>query len=259
MANNKTSDGLGEKGSKLWMQKIVNPCILKSNEEHNKLINKEKWLKELNWKSPLTEANYHEYRLNEHTQINNRLNIKKELFNLSNKEFDKLFSFWPSRGNPVWDAIALSKDGKELYLFEAKAHTGETKTKCKAKEKSENENLIIKSMYKAYKNYSVLKDMSLDDWKKSKQLTHWKDEYYQLANRLTFLYHLNEEILEKSQSEIKHCTLVLLNIVNDEGYKSTNADKWKKHYEDVFEKMIGSKTPPKEVKLIYIDTKELSK
>ncbi len=243
-----TKNGLASKGSKCWMQKVVNPTakdffkdprLLRYHKYlANKLTNDENGLV---WISPLSKENYHEYKLNE-TKLQN---IRRDILGLDDENFNKHFKFWPSQGHPVWDAIALSKDGTNLFLFEAKAHINEMETKCNAKP-GENRTIIEKSMSEAYKHFSV-KNNNPDDIIKDV----WMQKYYQLGNRLTFLFYMNKIISPK----IRHTTLVLLNIINDE-YGKTDRKAWNKHYIDFFKKMIGSEIPPKDVKILFIPDNE---
>ena len=82
------------------------------------------------------------------------------------------FSFWPKNG-PEWDAIALSEDGSELYLFEAKSYEKEMLSNMRATS-DESIEKIRKSMRKVCEDvYKNKYDSSL-----------WEKEYYQIGNRL---------------------------------------------------------------------------
>lgn len=70
----------------------------------------------------------------------------------------------------------------------------------------------------------------------------WIDKYYQLGNRLTFLVKLREQGY--------NVKLVLLNIVDDPTHISTSHDAWKKHYEEVFQIMIGRADYPDNVIMV---------
>ena len=260
MSGNSTAPGPGEKGSKLWMQAIVNPDqeilqrkLLKGKldiypkklEEYKRGIQGKLNFDDGAWISPLASEDYREYKLN---QIAHR-NIRETVLGIDKKTdlYKTLFKFWPSQ-QPVWDAMAIHENkagGKQLFLFEAKAYREEAKTKCGSKSK-ENIALIEKSMLSAY-NYYTNKSYTVETWKEK---DIWMNTYYQLGNRLTFIYYINEK-LKNIQT-----TLVLLNVVNDKTFKSVREDGWKgwkEYYETAFEKMIGCPKPPKNVKVLLVN------
>ena len=111
-----TSNNKANKGSKFWIQEIVNNDPLRSRLE--KMLGEN-----LRWYSPLQAESYKEYQLKEQK-------IFSEVLGLSQKDFKEKFSFW-STNQPHWDAIALS-DEDILYLFEAKAHLKEIYSKITA-------------------------------------------------------------------------------------------------------------------------------
>ena len=211
-----------EKGSKYWMQEIVNTKFLRKELENKLGVNS------LEWISPLENESYDEYKLTEEK-------LKKKIPSL--KDVD--FSFWPKNG-PEWDAIALSEDGSELYLFEAKSYEKEMLSNMRATS-DESIEKIRKSMRKVCEDvYKNKYDSSL-----------WEKEYYQIGNRLTFLYNMNHEMHFDKIIKVK---LVLLNVVFDithDKTKRTQLDAWKKHYGDVFEKMTGSRIIPEDVTMVY--------
>jgi len=47
--------------------------------------------------------------------------------------------------------------------------------------------------------------------------------------------------------------LVLLNIVDDPTHIATNLDSWKRHYDEVFHIMIGTKKKPDNVIMVNFD------
>lgn len=212
-----TSKGLAEKGSKYWMQMIINSELkLKLND----------FLKDdINWLCPLKDKdNYSEYELRQEE-------IVKET-KISKDEYKK---FWPSR-QPQWDAIGISNNRKTLYLVEAKAHLKELKSNISAGEESKC--LITKTMKEIF------------DKKYSKgNFNKWLNGYYQLGNRITFLEELNK-ISYKTGLKVR---LVLLNFVDDYTYISTSEEKWKEHYENVFMEMLGKKVVPDDTLIIYFD------
>ena len=248
-----TADGLADKGSKRWMQKIANPTSrdFVGDTDYMHLQAYKKYLEreltnsdsELEWVSPLSgkDENYHEYTLN----AVKRKDIRRKYLGLRNENFNTYFNFWPSQGHPVWDAIALSADKTELFLFEAKAHTKEMETKCKSTS-TDNRISIERAMLAACKYFSV---DSVDVNRTVKDV--WMEKYYQLGNRLTFLYYMNNYGMNRDivLPKIKKITLVLLNIVNDE-YGKTGMMDWQNYYSKVFQEMTGHNIPPEDVKTL---------
>lgn len=218
-----TSKGKGTKGSKFWMQEVVNTDLQK---ELNAAIGEE-----LIWLSPLKGVNsdYLEYELRQQ-YICNAIGITEE-------QRKRIFSFWPNR-QPQWDGIALSEDKKTLYLVEAKAHLKELRSKISAGKESRT--LIEKSMEEVFSTYYA-----------DGNFLYWKDVYYQLGNRLTFLNKLNE-ISPETGIKVK---LVLLNFVGDYTYKSTTKKQWENHYKEVFKDMIGCEGVPKDVIVVNFQVK----
>ena len=213
------SNGPATKGSKFWMQYIVNSNLKnKLNEEIDS---------NLQWLSPLKGENndYLEYELRQ-DYIYNAIGIN----DIEKKE---LFSFWPNR-QPQWDGIALSQDRRTIYLVEAKAHLSELKSKMSASSET-SRNLIVNSMREVFKKNYPEGKFSL-----------WTNGYYQLANRLTFLHKLNE-MLKVKKLEIK---LVLLNFVGDYTYKLTDTIEWETHYNEVFKDITGVESIPENVIVI---------
>lgn len=215
-----TSKGRGKKGSKFWMQVIIEN--LRLQEELNNMIGAD-----LRWISPLAGENeeFQEYEL--------RHKVMKKELGMSDEEADRLFSFWPKR-QPQWDGIAISKDGKTLYLVEAKAHLTEMNSKLSAS----NEESIAKIK-------SALECIH-DTYYKEGNLAAWMERYYQLGNRLTFLKYLNKAKFRN----IEQVKLVLLNFVDDITYQRTTEEQWNAHYKEVFKEMTGSSKVPEDVLLV---------
>ena len=225
-----TKNGLAEKGSKYWMQKIANDKLCKTQLE--KLLGNAP----LAWISPLCSKLYKEYQLKEP-------DIMSKVLELEKKDFADKFSFWPSNG-PHWDAIATSVDGSILYLFEAKSHLKEVRSKCSATNQ-DSINLIKSSMYKVYEKIAG---------KGKGDFSSWESPYYQLGNRLTFLYMMNQTAFPK----IKEVKLVLLNIIDDKTHKlnmRVSQKAWEDHYDTIFMKMTGKKEAPKNVILLFFPVK----
>ena len=216
-----TSNSKGEKGSKFWMQEIV-------NEPSRKKIFEKILGDNLIFLSPLQSECYKEYQLKEQKIFSDALGLDKS-------EFKKNFSFWATN-QPHWDAIATSADGKILYLFEAKAHLKELQSKLRASSaKSIEKN--INSMKKVFDEISI----------GNANFSSWTDKYYQLGNRFTFLQEMNQIKFPK----IERTILILLNITDDKTYIPTSKENWQKHYEEVFLEMTGNKNPPTDVKILY--------
>jgi hypothetical protein len=222
-----TSKGKAIKGSKFWIQAIVNS---KLQEELNTLIGND-----LNWLSPKEDDDYAEYELRQPK-------IYKEL-KLTEAKKEELFSFWPNR-QPQWDGIALSKDEKTLYLVEAKAHVYELNSKLSASSEFSRK-LIERSMREVFDTYN-----------NGDNFGYWKDKYYQLGNRLTFLHKMNDV----SKLTGKKVKLVLLNFVEDYTHRPTSEEKWQNHYKEVFKKMTGNENTPKDVLVInfHVQRKDMA-
>jgi len=216
-----TSNSKGEKGSKFWMQEIVNNVSLKKQIEI--LIGDS-----LIFISPLKSESYKEYQLKEQKIFSNVLGLDES-------EFKKNFSFWATN-QPHWDAIATSADGKILYLFEAKAHLKELQSKIRATDEKSIKK-ITNSMKKVFDEISI----------GNANFSSWTDKYYQLGNRFTFLQEMNQIKFPK----IERTILILLNITDDKTYIPTSKENWQKHYEEVFLEMTGNKNPPTDVKILY--------
>lgn len=209
-----TSKGLGLKGSKFWMQAIVNTQL---KNELNHTIGDD-----IEWLTPLShQENYSEYDL-KHPYIAKITGISKQNY-----------SFWPSR-QPQWDAIGINHEKKIIYLVEAKAHLDELFSKMSASSQ-ESIDLITKSMRTVFEAYQSKGNFD-----------YWMNKYYQLGNRLTFLAKMNDI---KAQTGYQF-ELVLLNIVNDFTHRPTTTEAWNNHYLNVLNEMIGQDTAPKNVKII---------
>lgn len=89
------------------------------------------------------------------------------------------------RNGPAWDGLAVieGKDGqKGLLLAEAKAHVSETASRFKASS--------VASIETITETLLLIKDV----FQSTTPITAWLNEYYQLANRLAFLYLLNTKL-----------------------------------------------------------------
>lgn len=226
-----TSKGPAEKGSKYWMQEVVN------RPELCKTLNEMIGDPDIEWISPLAGPGktYDEYTLNQRS-----LPKLRELGFPGDPQF---FSFWPRR-QPQWDGIALSGDHHTLYLVEAKAHISELNSKLSASS-GESIRTIENTLRVVHDTYYANGDFS-----------NWISKYYQLANRLSFLSILNEKA---PYGSIKGVKLILLNFLNDHTYMSEPAPIWEQHYREVWLEMIGKQTAPDNVLVIDYDVDSLSR
>lgn len=152
--------GEGTKGSKKWLQKLIN--------EKPELLNKQVFSHldaskpdSMTWVSPKEDDKFAEY------SDEDALEKLQVIFNKR-----PLQTFWPTRG-PQWDGLGRSDLGN-LFLVEAKSHISELYSCIGAQGKSLD--LIISSLNET-KHY--LSPNSKVDW---------SNGFYQYANRLAFLY-----------------------------------------------------------------------
>lgn len=205
--------GKANKGSKFLLQKYVNnnqeelnKLILMSSPSLISFIDKEL---SVNWISPLMESDYKEYR-NEFLELVDEWKDKRT----------QLEMHWAKKG-PQWDGVAVveGENGqKGLLLVEAKAHVYEMRSKIQARDNKSK--AVIKSSILEVKR-ALGSQVSLDIW---------LNQYYQLANRLTYLYVLNEKIGIPTW-------LILVNFVDDHTHIQTDSLKWIQHYQDVYNQM----------------------
>lgn len=223
MGYSNTSKGRGIKGSKYWIQTVIEDECLRNKLDS--MIGEP-----LVWISPLagSKNTYDEYELKD-SYVCDQMGV-------STDDAQSLFSFWPKR-QPQWDGLAFDSTGHTLYLIEAKAHLAELDSKCSASN-PESKALILKSMQTIHDRYFPKGNFD-----------SWVNNYYQLGNRLTFLRILNE----KSFGHINAVKLVLLNFVNDQKYKPTTEHEWLEHYENVWFEMIGRRSAPQDVIVINYD------
>ncbi len=208
-----TSKGRGKKGSKFWIQTLVN---LDDGKALSKAIKDEcREVGEIAWLSPLYKDNYEEMKTN---QLNG---IKREDL-----------QFWPDNG-PWWDAVGIDDQGRVL-LVEAKGHPQETLTKCSAKSLKSIEQ-IKKAMKAAHSRLTEGHDYEEEVW---------FSKYYQLGNRLTFLVMLRERGID--------ARLILLNIVDDPTHIGTSEGEWQDHYQNAFNEMIGTPSAPGHVTIVNL-------
>jgi len=187
-----------KKGSQRLLQDLVESEPKKFLEEMEA-----NGIRDLKWLSPLKSDEYAEYR-------DGRFLCKFEL----EKHHSALRDFWPT-GGPRWDGLAkgVGVDGKPVYvLVEAKANIPEIKSSCKAKPESRKR---IKEALKTTRE-SLLDKKNIGDLPES-----WTHGYYQYANRLAYLYFMNEIAKEKT-------FLALVYFINDQTHKPTTREAWNK-------------------------------
>ena len=118
----------------------------------------------INWKSPIKDDQYAEYRDEDFLRI---LDIESKI----NSPLEK---FWPKRG-PQWDALGI--DDEKIFLVEAKANLPEVVSPpTVAGKESKSKILASFSELKEYLNINNTID--------------WSGAFYQYANRIAHLYFL---------------------------------------------------------------------
>lgn len=154
------AEGQAEKGSQMWLQRLIN--------DHSNLINGEICkvvpdilAGDIIWLSPVEEDKFSEYR---DKAFIDRLDLSLDEYPLKD--------FWP-KGGPVWDG--LGRAGNHVFLIEAKAHIPELNTTAMKASPGSAEK-IRSSLTQVKKKV------------KSKSHTDWTKCFYQYANRLAHLY-----------------------------------------------------------------------
>lgn len=183
------------KGSQKWVQEIINLCPDVLNRHIQQQL-PSLYGRKIQWKSPLEEDRFAEYR------------DSAFLGNLNLQEFTKeLEKFWPKLG-PQWDALGKTSDGKACILVEAKANVPEMVSFCGAKDKE------------SLKTISASLDATQRWLNRREPCIDWKCGFYQYANRLSHLYFLREK------AHIHEAYLVFLYFVNDSTHICTSRDSW---------------------------------
>lgn len=167
----------------------------------------------IDWKSPLekcSKGEFYEYR-DDFLEV---LDLEDERYK---KAKENLREFWPKNG-PQWDGLAVVNGingQKGFLLVEAKAHLDETKSDLKAVS-NQSINKIKKSISRAQEYYGI-------------ETNDWTRDYYQLGNRIAYLYFMNEILKIPTW-------LVLINFTDGE-YKKTELYEWLKHYNQIYRSM----------------------
>lgn len=221
MSINKTI-GRGEKGSRFWIQQLVN-----SNSEYlnNELVKIDPSIGNITWISPLVADDYLELKTEDISDMAEKYDIKFKIP-------DSILSFWPPNG-PYWDAVGID-DNNTLLLVECKAHRAETRSACRSisnKSKLKMREAMKKTCFNIT-NTSIFPE------------NVWFNEYFQLANKLSFLYHLNKAGIKTK--------LILLNILDDPTFIRTTLEEWNRHYQIIFNKMFEKDIVPDNVLILNL-------
>ncbi len=202
------------KGSKLYLQNYMKYNSNKLSEmilsASPSLVAFTGDIKSIEWKSPLENENFYEYR-DDFLEV---LNLDKDYIDIANS---KLKEFWPKNG-PQWDGLAIIKNKNVesgVLLIEAKAHINETNSTLKATS-YESINKIKESIRISQEYYNI-------------KSNDWTNNIYQLGNRIAYLYFMN--IILKIPT-----WLVLINFI-DGDYKSTTIEQWINHYNNIYKQM----------------------
>ena len=210
------SQGAATHGSRYWIQRYVN----EQPETLNVLaISGSPTLSVfgpsvVTWKSPLAQENYREYR-DGFLQV---LGLEEHAA--------KRQQFWPATG-PQWDALAtIDNDHGEhgVLLVEAKAYPSESFGDG-SDANGESRTLIARSLDTVKRYCGVAPE------------TDWTGRAYQIANRLAFLYFLEE---------VCHVPtwLLFVNFINDSSHHPTSMAQWVEHYTRLFRELgLHSKSP----------------
>jgi len=158
------SPNYAPKGSKKWIQILVNK---KPELFNTKIGEAAKFSKNrIIWVSPLASDKFQEY------WDNGFLNVLK-----ITKLKVPLHEFWPP-GGAHWDALGRGSSD-EIFLVEAKSHIPELVSSCAAKDE-ESIQKIDESFLKTKQFFGA--PIEVD----------WKKRFYQYANRLAYLYWMDE-------------------------------------------------------------------
>lgn len=200
------------KGSQRWIQWFVN------HAPHE--IDQQIGLGAIEWRSPLRDDAYAEYR--------DAAFLRRVGVDLSRRS---LVDFWP-RGGPQWDALGRAETG-EVVIVEAKAHLNELYSPATMASESSLP-LIRASLAEAAQAMGVQPGFD------------WSKRFYQYANRLAhaYLLHVVNGIPTK---------LVFVYFSGDTDVAGPQAhDKWAKAIHTVHTS-LGLSTIPTYVKQVFVD------
>ena len=233
-----TTIGPAYKGSRFWMQQIVNSIVLTKQFEKKIKTGKIEWI------SPIkANENYKEYKLN--WVQKNTGEIISDILNI--KSSGVCSGKWKSL-RPQWDAIGYvdnNDGGRKIILVEAKAHLEEIKgSGCGAKKQGRSYLDIRNILMDTHTSPSNNKKTDLNTTSIFKD-NIWLGTYYQTANRLAIWKKLNDEGFDT--------ILVFLNIVNDFTHIPTEISEWYREMPKGFIELLGHTNLPKSIKTIYFD------
>ncbi len=191
-------------GSQKDLQLLANKNQDILNQELSKIFNKPI---NLEWLSPREDDCYAEYA---DQDFINRLGIESTITK-------PLKEFWPN-GGANWDGLAKDKD--TVFIMEAKAHISEQMIDS-TKASQNSLDLIEKSLAATKEFLNVKSDIS---W--------FKENYYQYANRIAHLYYLRE--LNKIDAH-----LLFIYFLNDKTVtdKIETKEDWEKAITEVYKSL----------------------
>lgn len=159
--------GKASKGSRMWLQKLVNDCPEVLNGEIARRVSIP--TQTIRWHSPLRENEYAECNTQEILGVMKGFGVRLERRSLD--------SFWPTVG-AEWDGFGTADaDHKTILLVESKSHIQETISSCKSTGRV-NLSLIRGSLDETKRHIHRVSELPID----------WTTGAYQYANRLAHLY-----------------------------------------------------------------------
>jgi hypothetical protein len=184
----------GVRGSLKWIQRCING---NSNIIDEAIISKLAGTQSIDWRSPLIEDDYAEYR-------DGAFLARLGLESLQ----DRLAAFWPQRG-AQWDALGFCDNGGVL-LVEAKAHIAEMCSPPSSASQSSRDR-IRAALAETIASLGA------------KPRADWIETFYQYANRLAHLYFLRKNKVP--------AWLVLVGFLNDDEMDGPQTPReWKAAY-----------------------------
>lgn len=183
-----------KKGSKKWIQELVNLCPRLLDAHIQKEERCLQLGKSISWRSPLGADGFAEYRDEGFLQL---LGLQVHA--------QALGQFWPN-GGPQWDALGIEETAPRYFFVEAKANIPEIVSECQA-QSPESIRLIESSLHRTQ---LFLGNNSFLPWSKG---------FYQYANRIAHLYFLRE--IAKVDA-----ILVFVHFENDHTHIPTSHEAW---------------------------------
>lgn len=183
----------------------------------------------IKWLSPLKEEDYLEYR-----------DDFLRPFGLSERE-NELREHWPPRG-PQWDALAsMTNKNRErsCLLVEAKSYLEEIIEEEKSRAEDDRLDLIKETMQEAKNFYGVPDDYD------------WVNRYYQLCNRLAFLYLMNEKLGIPTYLALV-CFLNDKTRLGDNRTVPSTENEWREHLASVCEKIGLPDNHPLQENVVFV-------